>query len=293
MELSRDSDFQTNNIPVNRNKSNNGNFRGSGRTLFKVYKSENYEGLLSLTISLFFSNIKLFARQGGLNLFFVFKDMRINCRRFSMKPIRVLLLIMILEIFSFGADIKYFNPGFKVGMNFTKQSFTHLEPIKYLYPLGFDMGLSNTITFNTHFFLLNDFYFSYTNSMVKYSPAAAVSPCYANYKNNFLRLSSNFGLNVFDELETFIGIDIGYLINSILIIYDTEIGNVGLKENMKGSFPDFDFILDIGINKKFNIRRNTYSFEVKLLKGLTQYHDDIINIDFTNYYLQSNIGIVF
>ena len=103
----------------------------------------------------------------------------------------------------------------------------------------------------------------------------------------------NFGLNVFDELETFIGIDIGYLINSILIIYDTEIGNVGLKENMKGSFPDFDFILDIGINKKFNIRRNTYSFEVKLLKGLTQYHDDIINIDFTNYYLQSNIGIVF
>ena len=200
---------------------------------------------------------------------------------------------MILEIFSFGADIKYFNPGFKVGMNFTKQSFTRLEPIKYLYPLGFDMGLSNTITFNTHFFLLNDFYFSYTKSMVKYSQDAAVVPCYDNYKNNFLRLSSNFGLNVFDELETFIGIDIGYLINSILIIYDTEIGNVGLKENMKGSFPDFDFILDIGINKKFNIRRNTYSFEVKLLKGLTQYHDDIINIDFTNYYLQSNIGIVF
>ncbi len=58
---------------------------------------------------------------------------------------------MILEIFSFGADIKYFNHGFKVGMNFTKQSFTGLEPIKYLYPLGFDMGLSNTTTFNTHF----------------------------------------------------------------------------------------------------------------------------------------------
>ena len=57
MDLSQDSDFQRNNIPNNRNKSNNGNFRGSGRTLFKVYKSENYEGLLSLTISLFFSQI--------------------------------------------------------------------------------------------------------------------------------------------------------------------------------------------------------------------------------------------
>ena len=47
MELSRDSDFQTNNIPVNRNKSNYGNFRGSGRIPFKVYKSENYAGLLA------------------------------------------------------------------------------------------------------------------------------------------------------------------------------------------------------------------------------------------------------
>jgi len=210
-----------------------------------------------------------------------------------MKLIKVGLLIIILGIFSYGENIKSFNPGFKVGINFTKQSFTRLEPIKYLYPPGFDAGLSNTITFNNYFFLLNDFYFSYTNSMVKYSPAAAVGPCYANYKNNFLRLSNNLGLNVFDKLGIFLGVDIGYLIKSKLVIYDREIGNIEFMDYMKDSFPDFDFILDIGINKNFNIRNHTYSFEVKLLKGLTQYHDDIINIDFKNYYFQSNIGIVF
>jgi len=129
--------------------------------------------------------------------------------------------------------------------------------------------------------------------MVKYSPAAAVGPCYANYKNNFLRLSNNLGLNVFDKLGIFLGVDIGYLIKSKLVIYDREIGNIEFMDYMKDSFPDFDFILDIGINKNFNIRNHTYSFEVKLLKGLTQYHDDIINIDFKNYYFQSNIGIVF
>jgi len=46
MELSRDSDFQRNNIPVNRNKSNYGNFRGSGRIPFKVYNTKTY-GILN------------------------------------------------------------------------------------------------------------------------------------------------------------------------------------------------------------------------------------------------------
>ncbi|HPC36520.1 MAG: hypothetical protein PHC43_04765 [Candidatus Marinimicrobia bacterium] len=210
-----------------------------------------------------------------------------------MKIIKVGLLIIIMGVFSYGENLKLFNPGFKVGMNFARQNFTSLDPIKYLYRPGFDVGLSNTITFKPHFFLLNDFYFSCTNSMVKYSPAAAVGPCYANYKNNYLRLSNNLGLYIFEKLGTFIGIDIGYLIKSKLTIYDREIGNIELKENMKGSFPDFDFILDIGINKNFNILNHIYSFEVKLLKGLTQYHDDWIKIDFKNYYLQSNIGIIF
>ena len=69
MDLSRDSDFQTNNIPVNRNKSNNGNFRSSGRIPFKVYKPENYAGLLSLTISLFFK-YQLFCQTGGAKFIF-------------------------------------------------------------------------------------------------------------------------------------------------------------------------------------------------------------------------------
>jgi len=43
MELSRDSDFQRNNILVNRNKSNYGNFRSSGRIPFKVYNTKTFE----------------------------------------------------------------------------------------------------------------------------------------------------------------------------------------------------------------------------------------------------------
>jgi hypothetical protein len=177
-----------------------------------------------------------------------------------MKLLKVGLLIIILSVFSYGESVKLFNPGFKVGMNFTKQIFTRLEPLKYLYQPGFDVGLSNIITFNNYFSLLNDIYFSYTNSMIKYSTAGAVGPCHANYNNNYLRLSSSLGLGIFDKLRTFIGIDIGYLMKSKLTIYDREIANIEFKNNMKRSFPDFDFMLDIGICRNFNIFNNTYLF---------------------------------
>ena len=159
-----------------------------------------------------------------------------------------------------------FSPTIKFGVNSNLITDPKNCYNDYSYPLGFSFGVSIDKKIVNKLFISNSIYFNNKKAKSHIDILSGCSPIILDYDSQYIRFSSEIGINIYNNLNLLLGYDIGRLINLKMLIKACGEDKFKPIDHSK-----YDNILSIGIRKDLDMKTQKFIVELKYLYGLNKY----------------------